>query len=169
MLPGYCCCHSPPTAHGARHGRYLVAGRYARRGMCYCIFHSSSSALHLACPPCSQLPAPCTLAPQACTCTPLPQLEATHPPGPNPPAAAFPPAHLAQSPLKAKSLGSTNRCRLGECCCISRRRGHWHWHWHWHLHLHHTGTDLCLHFWNSGLGPIPDQIRSIDASRTDET
>lgn len=28
--------------------------------------------------------------------------------------------------------------------------------------------DLCLHFWNSGLGPIPDQIKSdrlTDASR----
>lgn len=69
-----------------------------------------------------------------------------HPPGLTRCCSSVP---LAQSPLKAKSLGSTNRCRLECCCCISRLREHW---------------DLCT----SGTPDLaPSQIRSDRLTRAD--
>lgn len=82
--------------------------------------------------PCTQLPAPYTVHP--CSSGPAHAPRSLSSPLAQP-TAAFPPVPLAQSPLKAKSLGSTNRGRTGSAAAAS------------------------LHSCISGLGPIPDQDR----------
>lgn len=126
-------------SHGARHG--IQVPRSVGSWVDYmqvrieewvtAYFTAASSALHLACPPSpassSQLPAPlhpCTSGLRMLH--PAPSARGhTHlglPPWPQPAAACLlfrPSLWPREGPLKAKSLGSTTRCRLGECCCCT--------------------------------------------------
>lgn len=119
--------------------------------MCYCILYCSLPSART--PACSQLPAPSFPHPCTSGLAHAPRSLSSRPPFAPlaQPAAAFPPAPLAQRPLKAKSLGSANRCRLEERCISGRT------HTQRERAVH---RDLCI-FWNSGLGPIPDQSDQI--------
>lgn len=114
------CYRMLSLSHGARHGIQVprsvgswVDSMQVRVKECVtAYFTAASSALHLG---------PAHAAPRSLSSRPH-----THPPRftpltPTRCCLLFRPSlwPRGEGPLKAKSLGSTTRCRLGECCCCT--------------------------------------------------
>lgn len=156
---------SPYYYHGARHGIQvprLVGSEvnHMQVRVEECVLLHISLQLPLPCTlpappaPSSQLPAPLHLRPAHAAPRSLSSRPPYHTPlGPNL-LLAFPPVPLAQreGPLKAKSLGSTTRCRLGECCCCIS------------LGQQASGTSVCT---SGTLDLAPSQIRSNQSNQID--